>query len=71
MMVPFFLLGDPIPPLHGYRAAHAAVGKTELTSREHELRTVIRGVNDHDRPEGKFKTDGRPFLKVQLALTQA
>src|SRR5579872_291015 len=30
MMVPFFLLGDPIPPLHGYRAAHAAVGETEL-----------------------------------------
>jgi hypothetical protein len=36
MVVPFFLLGGPISPLHGYRVAHAA-GKTKSASHVHEL----------------------------------
>src|SRR5579859_3538999 len=71
MMVPFFLLDDPISPFHGYRAAHAAGAVTKLTSRGHELRADIRGVNGGDRPEDKSKTDGQPFLGIELALTQA
>src|ERR1700722_20661067 len=71
MMVPFFLLDDPISPLHGYRAAHAAGAVRKLTSRGHELRADIRDVNGGDRPEDKSKTDGRPFIGIELALTQA
>src|SRR5579859_920864 len=37
MGIPFFLLGSPVPPLHGYRVVHA----------------VVRGDNGDDQPERK------------------